>query len=113
MLVMTLLEAEKYSTNEMQKGIIQIYARTSAILQYLPFKNISGNSYTYNQEQTLPNVGFRNVNEEYDPSVGVINPQSESLKIGGGTIKIDRALIRTQKDGTSIVAEHINQKTKA
>jgi hypothetical protein len=113
MAVMNFLEAMKYSQNPMQKAIIEIYARNSAILQYLPFKDISGNAYTYNLEETLPGVGFRNVNEEYTPSVGVINPKSESLKIGGGTIKIDRALINTQANGTSIIAEQTSQKTKA
>jgi hypothetical protein len=113
MSVMNLLEASKYSRDTMQKGVIEIYARTSPILQYLPFKNISGNSYTYNMEETLPGVGFRNVNEEYEASIGIINPQSESLKIGGGTIKIDRALINTQSNGNSIISEQINMKTKA
>jgi hypothetical protein len=53
------------------------------------------------------------VNTEWDPSVGVLNPVSETLKIGGGSIKIDKALIKTQKDGTPIVAEQTNQKVKA
>jgi hypothetical protein len=64
-------------------------------------------------EEQLPNIGFRNVNQDYEPSVGIINPQSENLKIGGGSIKIDRAIINTQNNGNSIISEQIKMKTKA
>ena len=110
---MNFLEAMKYSQNPMQKAILEIYARNSAILQYLPFKDISGNAYTFNAESELPDAGFRNVNQDYTPSVGTLDQNTEALKIGGGTIKIDRALIATQANGTSIIAEQTSQKTKA
>jgi hypothetical protein len=113
MAVMTLLEALKYSNgSDLQKGIISTYAE-SELLQFLPFKDISGNSYTFNQTESLPGIGFRSVNTDWDPSVGVLNPVSESLRIGGGSIKIDKSLIQTQSNGTPIIAEQISQKTKA
>lgn len=114
MAVMTLLEAMKYGGfTDLRNGVIATFAM-SPILQFLPFRDIDGNAYQWNEEKTLPGVGFRNVNEEYTPDIGIVNPRSENLRIGGGLIKIDRSLINTQSGkGTSILAEQINMKTKA
>jgi len=111
---MTLAESSKYYQNPLQQGIVQLFPANSAVLQYLPFKSISGNAYSYNIEQTPPNVGFRAVNAEYTADQGVINQLSESLKIGGGLIKVDRALIAMQgANGTDILSEQIAMKVRA
>jgi len=114
MATMTLAESLKYYQNPLQRGVVQLFPANSAVLQYLPFRNIDGNAFSYNLEQTPPNVGFRAVNAEYTADQGVINPQSESLKIGGGLIKIDRALLAMQgSNGTDILTEQIAMKTRA
>mgnify|MGYP003819663031 CR=1 FL=1 len=114
MATMTLAESAKYYQNPLQQGIVQLFPANSAVLQYLPFKTITGNAYSYNIEETPPSVGFRAVNAEYTADQGVINPQTESLKIGGGLIKIDRALIAMQgANGTDILSEQIAMKTRA
>nr|WP_237088906.1 hypothetical protein [Paenibacillus larvae] len=79
----TLPEAAKLSTDMLQKGVIETYAKSSPVLELLPFMEIAGNSYRYNQEGTLPGIGFRGVNEGYQESTGVLNPQSEGLVISG------------------------------
>lgn len=92
----TLLEAAKAAFNggELKRaGIISTFARTSAWLANLPFRNIPGNAYSYNQEAVLPGVAFRGVNESYTASAGVLNPQTESLRIAGGDLTVDPALI--------------------
>lgn len=114
MATMTLAESAKYYQNPLQQGIVQLFPANSAVLQYLPFKNISGNAYSYDIEQTPPSVGFRAVNAEYTADQGVINQLSESLKIGGGLIKIDRALIAMQgANGTDVLSEQIAMKVRA
>lgn len=114
MATMTLAESAKYYQNPLQQGIVQLFPANSAVLQYLPFKTIAGNAYSYNVEQTPPNVGFRAVNAEYTADQGVINQLSESLKIGGGLIKIDRALIAMQgANGTDVLSEQIAMKVRA
>ncbi|WP_027191803.1 major capsid protein [Fundidesulfovibrio putealis] len=114
MATMTLVESLKYYQNPLQRGIVQLFPANSAILQYLPFRSIDGNSYSYNLEDTPPNVGFRAINAEYTADQGVINPQSEALKIGGGLIKIDRALLAMQSsNGTDILAEQTAMKVRA
>lgn len=114
MSTLTLAEASKYYQNPLQRGIVELFPRNSAVLQYLPFRSIDGNAYSYNLEDTLPNVAFRAINSSYTGDAGVISQETESLKIGGGIIPIDRALIAMQSsNGTDILSEQIAMKTKA
>ena len=64
-------------TTFLQRGVIETFARYSAVLELLPFMEIAGNSYKYKQEQTLPGIAFRAVNDAYTESAGVINQKSE------------------------------------
>ena len=80
---LTLLEASKLIQDPLRSGIIEIFPRTSAVLERLPFYSINGNSYKYNQESVLPSIGFRSLNESYTADVGVLNPVTESLVIPG------------------------------
>lgn len=93
----TLIEAAKnaLANGETKRaGVIATFAKASLWLANLPAKNIPGNSYAYNQEKTLPGIAFRGVNEGYTESAGVINPASEALRIGGGDLDVDVALIK-------------------
>lgn len=97
MAALTLLEAAKLNNGtDAERAIIEIYAGSSDILTYLPFRSIEGNALAYNREQTLPSIGFRGVNESYTPSVGILNPLTETLTIAGGEIDIDRFILQTQ-----------------
>lgn len=108
---MTLLEAAKLSQDPIQQAVIEEYAAQSDILMSLPFENIQGSGVHYNREDTLPGVGFRGLNEAYDESVGVVNPQSEALKIAGGDLDVDRAIVDMK--GPAARAAHELQKVKA
>lgn len=91
----TLLEAAKLSTDILQRGVIETYAKSSPILEMMPFMSIEGNSYRYNQEGTLPGIGFRSVNQGYTPSAGIVNQLSENLSIAGGDVDVDRFITQT------------------
>ncbi|PAV29254.1 phage major capsid protein [Virgibacillus profundi] len=108
---LTLPEAAKLATDTLQRGVIETYARNSAVLEMLPFMNIEGNAYAYNQEETLPGVGFRGVNEAYEESTGVINQLSESLIIMGGDLDTDRFLVQT--NGNQVRAAQDAMKIKS
>jgi hypothetical protein len=110
---MTLLEASKLTQDSLRSGIIEIFPRSSAVLERLPFFSISGNSYKYNQEKELPSIGFRGLNESYTPDIGVLNPVTESLVILGGISQVDRALVKSQGSVNSLRAIHDGQKAKA
>lgn len=95
-MALTLVEAAKlHSGDVLKSSIIELYARNSDVLQFLPFDNISGNSLSYNREDKLPGVGFRGVNQGYSESTGVLNPQTERLTIAGGDLDVDKFIVDT------------------
>lgn len=89
-MALTLIEAQKLSTDVLQAGVIETIAQESAVLQRLPFMEIVGNSYAYNLEDKLPEVAFRGVNEAYTASEATFVQRSEKLVILGGDIELDR-----------------------
>jgi hypothetical protein len=97
--VLTLAEALKLRQNPIEKGVLEVFVLENPVLSMLPFKVISGNSFKYNVEQTLPGVEFRAVNSSYTESTGTVNPLTESLVILGGESDVDRFLVETQPDG--------------
>ena len=111
-MALTLLEAAKMRSGEtLRATIIELFAMQSDILRVLPFENIPGNALKYNQEDTLPGIGFRGLNEGYSESTGVINPQTEQLCIAGGDLDVDKFIVRTM--GADQRAAHEAMKLKA
>lgn len=92
MATMTLLEYKKLATNATQLFVINEFLG-SRLLQVLPFMDVSGGGYFYSKTQKLPGVGFRGINEGFTQEIGIMNPESEALKILGGDIKVDTALV--------------------
>lgn len=110
----TLLEAAKAAFNggeTKRAGIISTFARSSAWLANLLFRSIPGNSYAYNQEGVLPGVAFRGINESYTPSAGIINPAAEALRVAGGDLTVDPALVKMF--GPEVRTTHETLKAKA
>jgi hypothetical protein len=95
-MALTLTEASKLSTDTLQRGVIETFARTSAVLEQIPFMEIVGNAYLYNQEATLPRVAFRDVNEAYEESTATFNQKVAKLYIAGGDADVDRFHIQTK-----------------
>lgn len=96
-MALTLLEASKLTDGDVKRqAIIEMFAANSDILRVLPFEDVPGGSLSYNQEGILPGVGFRGYNEAYPESTGIINPQVEVLKIGGGDLDVDLAILKTR-----------------
>lgn len=109
-MAVTLLEAAKSVNNELRQAIIELYAMSHPLLDAMRFDDISGNSISYNREDTLPGIGFRGVNEAYTESTGVINPQTERLVIAGGDLDVDKFIIRTVGPGQRGVQESMKVK---
>lgn len=112
-MALTLVEAAKAEPDMMRSGVIELYARSSALLMVLPFMDITGNALAYNQEGALPGIGFRGVNEGYEESTGVINPQSEALVIAGGDLDVDQFILKTRGEGTREAQEAMKIKSLA
>lgn len=92
MTAITLTEYVKTVSDPTQRFVINEFLE-SRLFQVLPFFNVSGGGYFYDLTSKLPGVGFRGINENYTSAPGVMNPQSEALKLFGGDIKTDVALI--------------------
>jgi hypothetical protein len=108
----TLLEAAKLAGLNTKRGaIIELFAMSNPILNAMTFETINGSGIDYDIEAALPGVAFRGINEEYTASPGVINPQHDPLKIAGGTLDVDSALIKMMGDG--IRGKHEAMKVKA
>jgi hypothetical protein len=108
----TLYEYHKQTDDPVLSGVIEEFL-DSTILRFLPFKEIQGSAIEYNKESRLPGIGFRGVNEAYDESTGVINPQKEAIKIMGGDADTDIALMKTEKNFGERRASDILMKAKA
>ena len=111
--MLTLLEAAKLVQDPLARGVIEIFPRTSPVLERLPFFNVNGQAYKYNQEKTLPGIAFRGINQSYTESTGIVNPMVETLFIVGGISKVDRALVKTQGNVNSLRAIYDGMKAKA
>lgn len=110
---LTLLEAAKLVQDPLQRGVIEIFPRTSPVLERLPFFDVNGQAYKYNQEKTLPGIAFRGINESYTESTGVVNPAVEALFVMGGISPVDRALVKTQGNVNNLRATYDAMKAKA
>lgn len=110
---LTLEESAKLSEDTLTKGVLETFVQTSPILDRLPFMDIEGNAYAYNEEATLPGMAFRGVNEGYTESTGTVNQKSESLKILGGDADVDRFIQKTRSNLNDQRAEQTALKTKA
>lgn len=99
--MLTLHEAAKQFDGDIKRqAIIEMFAGSTELNAVLPFMDLPGGSYSYNQEAKLPSVGFRGINEGYTASIGIINPMTETLKIAGGDLDVDKALIKMHGAGT-------------
>lgn len=95
-MAITLVESAKLSQDMLQRGVIETMVRTSAVLEVLPFMEIVGNAYTYNQVATLPTVAFRDVNEAYTEASASFTQKTASLRMLGGDVDVDKFIAETR-----------------
>jgi hypothetical protein len=112
-MALTLVEAAKYSQNDLQRGVLETFVIESPVLDRIPFLDVQGNAYAYNEEATLPGVEFRAVNTAYSESTGTINQKSESLVILGGDADVDTYLVATRGNLNDLRAEQTALKVKS
>lgn len=97
-MALTLVESAKIALgrDEMLKAtVMELFAKNSDLLQYMPFDDISGNALKFDREKVLPGAAFRGVNEGYTESTGQVEKIIESLAIAGGDLDVDNFLMTT------------------
>ena len=111
--MLTLEQASKLRQNPLQRGVVETFARTSPVLERLPFLNVAGNAYSWNREDALPGIAFRDYNETFVESTGVVQQSTEVLKIFGGKGRVDKALVDTQGNLNDLRAIQDGMKAKS
>jgi len=109
-MALTLLEAQKHAKTPAELAVVTELA-AGPLLQALPFRNIEGNGLFWKREEALPDVGFRNYNGALAESYAEVSQQSESLKLFGGDIKVDRAIV--DLEGAEAKAYQIQARVRA
>jgi hypothetical protein len=98
--------------NALKAGVIQIF-NEGRLYAAMPQLAIQGNALSYNIEEKLnQGFAFRGLNEGYSAAgLGILNPQTESLRIIGGDLDTD--LMLEQMVGPEARAFQIQSKLKA
>lgn len=109
-MALTLLEAQKHAKTPAEMAVVAELA-AGPLLRTLPFRNIEGNGLFWKREEVLPDVGFRNYNGALSESYAESSQQSESLKLFGGDIKVDKAII--ELEGAEAKAYQIQARVRA
>jgi hypothetical protein len=110
---LSLLEAAKYGSTTLGRGVISTLIQESPILEMLPFTSISGNAIKVSVEDTLPTPAFRDVNETYTRSHGTDTERYFGCAILGGEVFIDNYIVRVQADQVSAKARQYSKFAKA
>ena len=118
-MAVTLAQARLNVTDDLQRGIIDEFAKNNYLLDHLTFHDcvspVGGGgtlTYSYTRLITQPTAAFRKVNSEYTPSEVKKQRESVDLKVFGGAFEVDRVI----KDMGGIVDEvqlQASQKVKA
>jgi hypothetical protein len=109
-MALTLLEAQKHARTPQELAVVTELA-AGQLMSALPFRNIEGNGLFWKREEALPDVGFRNYNGALAESYAEVSSQSESLKLFGGDIKVDRAIV--DLEGPEAKAYQIQSRVRA
>ena len=80
--------------DNMASMVIQNFMENDELFNRVPVVSVGGSlSYGWNEEETLPTAGSRAFNEDYTASNGETKPMQEALKVTGGKISLDYALV--------------------
>ena len=109
-MALTLLEAQKHAKSPQELAVVTELA-AGQLMSVLPFRNIEGNGLFWKREESLPDVGFRNYNGALAESYAEVSQQSESLKLFGGDIKVDRAIV--DLEGPEAKAYQVQSRVRA
>lgn len=118
-MAVTLAQAKLNVTDDLQLGIIDEFAKSSYILNNIPFHDcvspVGGGAtltYGYTRLITQPTADFRAINSEYTPHEVQKQRYTTDLKVFGGAYEVDR-IIAGMGGIADEVALQASQKVKA
>ncbi|HUP27056.1 MAG TPA: phage major capsid protein, partial [Chloroflexia bacterium] len=110
---LTLSDASRLSQDMLVRGVVETVIEESAVLRYLPFVQVVGNSLRYNQEEALGDVQFYGVGDTWDESAMSVIEKTAKLAILGGDADVDAFLQQTYADPNDLRALVVSAKAKA
>ncbi len=97
-MALTLAESAKLSLDMLQRGVIETIIEESPVLDRLPFITVEGNSFKYNQENTLSGAAFYAVNAVWAEGTATFTQKTANLSILGGDADVDNFINRTRSN---------------
>lgn len=110
---LTLQDAARLSQDMLVRGVVETVIEESAVLRYLPFIQIVGNSLRYNQELSIGSVDFYAVGDTWNESAMTVQEKTARLAILGGDADVDAFLQQTYSDPNDLRALVVSAKAKA
>jgi hypothetical protein len=109
-MALTLLQSNIYNNGTVyERTIVENIVTESEVLRVLPFKNISGNAYSYPQVDRFASNEFRRVNEPFNESTTTFRKITEELMIAGGRLDVDKFLVDTNGQEERAIQEYLKQ----
>ena len=97
-MALTLAESAKLSQDMLQRGVIETIIEDSPVFGRLPFITVEGNSFKYNQENTLGGASFYAVNAVWTEATATFTQKTSNLAILGGDADVDNFIQRTRSN---------------
>jgi len=117
-MAVTLAQAQLLTTDKLYKKVIDEF-RKDALMDLMLFDDcvsLNGGStlnYVYQRIKTLPQAGFRAINNEYESQEVDTQDYTAKLKVFGGKFSIDRVIQNNVKGITDQLTLQLNQKIQA
>lgn len=112
-MALTQVEAARLSNDMLLRGVIDTIVKDSAILQYLPFMDVTGTSVRYTREATMPAANFHAPLGTWSEATPTFTNHTANLTILGGDADVDNFLQATYADTNDLEAEVIANRAKA
>jgi HK97 family phage major capsid protein len=112
-MALTKTEAAKLSNDLLVRGVVETIVKESAILQYLPFMEVTGTAVRYTREASMPAVSFYQPGDTWAEATPTYTSHTAELKILGGDADVDNFLQATYADANDLEAEVIASRAKA
>src|SRR3954464_8654964 len=93
-----LAESAKLSNDLVQRGVIETILEESPMLRVMSFLEVEGNSFKYNQENTLGGAAFYAVNGVWSEGSATFTQKTVNLAILGGDADVDNFVQRARSN---------------
>jgi len=97
----TLSEMAKLSTDALQAGVFENIITANALMPFLSFESMEGNSLLYNRENALPASATHQVGDTWQDTEPTFTQKSAALQIVGVQSPLDRYVLQTRSDQQS------------